>query len=118
GTPDRSSFDGAPGIAAGDVLARACSSGALGLALIWALAALMAPWAVRGRSLRYDVVRAAGWAAALAAATITLGEALGDRVAQTTPYGLVPGALAAAALALVLAHARPAREPDPEGERA
>ena len=118
GTPDRSSFDGAPGIAAGDVLARACSSGALGLALIWALAALMAPWAVRGRSLRFDVVRAAGWAAALAAATITLGEALGDRVAQTTPYGLVPGTLAAAALALVLAHARPAREPDPEGERA
>ena len=51
GTPARPSFDGAPGIAAGDVIAKACSSGALLLALVWGAAALVAPWLVRGRSL-------------------------------------------------------------------
>jgi hypothetical protein len=106
GTPARASFDGAPGIAAGDVLAKACSSGALLLALLWAAAALVVPWLVRGRSLSADVVRATAWAACLAVATVALGESLGERVAQSAPHGVVPGAVAAAGLALLLAHAR------------
>ena len=117
GTPPRPSFDGAAGIAAGDVLANACSSGALLLALIWGAAALVCPWMVRGRSLSADVAGAACWAAAVAAATVALGEALGDRVAQAVPHGLVPGAVVAAALALVLAHARRPAGPDPETQR-
>ena len=117
GTPERASFEGAPGIAAGEVLARACSSGALGLALIWGVAALAVPWVARGRSLRVDAVRVAGWAAGLAAATVALAEALGERVAQTTPHGLVPGALAAAGLALALAHVRRPVAADPETQR-
>jgi len=106
GTPARASFDGAPGIAAGDVIAGACSSGALLLALIWAAAALVAPWFVRGRSLPADAVGATAWAAGVAAATAALGEWLGERVAQPAPHGLVPGAVAAAAAALLLAHVR------------
>ena len=115
--PPRPSFDGAAGIAAGDVLANACSSGALLLALIWGAAALVCPWMVRGRSLSADVAGAACWAAAVAVATVTLGEALGDRVAQAVPHGLIPGAVVAAGLALVLAHARRPAGPDPETQR-
>jgi eukaryotic-like serine/threonine-protein kinase len=116
GTPARASFDGAPGITAGDVIAKASSSGALLLALVWAAAALVLPWVVRGRSLPTDVVRGTAWAAGLAATTAALGESLGERIGQAAPHGLVPGAVAAAGLALVLAHARrsPAGEPEPE----
>jgi len=116
GTPSRASFDGAPGIAAGDVIAKACSSGALLLALIWGAAALILPWLVHGRSLQADLVGAAAWAAGLAAATAALGEALGERVGQPAPHGLVTGAVAAAGLALVLARAFHVKRPDgPDG---
>jgi hypothetical protein len=106
GTPGRPSFDGAPGITAGDVIAPAASSGALVLALIWAGAALVLPWLVRGRSLTSDAVAATAWAAGTAAATVALGEWLGDRVADSTPRGAVAGAVLAGALALALTHVR------------
>jgi hypothetical protein len=105
-TPDRASFDGAPGITAGDVIAPAASSGALLLAAIWAAAALVLPWLVRGRSLAADAVAATTWAAGTAAATVALGEWLGDRVADPTPRGAVAGALLAGAAALALTHVR------------
>lgn len=106
GTPDRPGFDGAPGIAAGDVIAAACGSGALLLALVWGAAALVAPWLVRGRSLAADIVGAAAWAAGTGAATAALGTWLGDRVGQLEPRGVAAGAVAAAALALAFAHFR------------
>ncbi|HTE61901.1 MAG TPA: serine/threonine-protein kinase [Solirubrobacteraceae bacterium] len=105
-TPARAGFDGAPGITAGDVIAPAVSSGALLLGVIWAAAALVLPWLVRGRSLASDVVAAAAWSAGTAAATIALGEWLGDRVGQSAPHGLAAGAVVAAVLALLPAHAR------------
>ena len=46
---------------------------------------------------------AAAWAAGLAAATVALGEWLGERVAQPAPHGLVAGAVVAAGLTLLLA---------------
>ncbi len=112
-TPARPSFDGALGITAGDVIAPAVSSGALLLGAIWAAAALVLPWLVRGRSLPYDAAMASAWSAGVAVATIALGEALGDRVAQNAPHGLLPGAVAGAALAVALAHLRRAGEPAP-----
>jgi hypothetical protein len=86
------------------------------LALLWGAAALVLPWIVRGRSLQNDVVRATAWAAGLAAATAALGEWLGDRVAQPAAHGLVPGAVLAGVLALLLADGRraPPGEPEPE----
>jgi eukaryotic-like serine/threonine-protein kinase len=104
GTPARASFDGAPGIAAGDVIGPACSSGALLLAVIWGVAAVVLPWVVRGRSLSFDVVAAATWAAGTAGATGALGEWLGDRVASPVPQGLALGAVVGGALAVALAH--------------
>ena len=106
GTPDRDGFDGALGIAAGDVLAPAVTSGALALGLLWGVAALVLPWLVRGRSLALDAVAAAVWAAGTASATAALAVALG----LPEPRGLVAGAIAAGVLALALAHLRaPAR---------
>ena len=105
-TPARVSFDGAAGITAGDVIAPAVTSGALLLAVIWGVAAVVLPWLVRGRSLASDVVAASAWSAGVAAAAVALGESLGDRVAQSAPHGMVPGAVVAAALAVGLAHVR------------
>jgi hypothetical protein len=87
---------------AGDVLEALASSGALLLAPVWALAALVLPWLVRGRSLALDIVAAAGWAAALAAGTA----AVVSRAGLTEPRGLAAGAVAAGALAVIAARAR------------
>jgi hypothetical protein len=87
---------------AGDVLEGLLSSGALVLAPVWAAAAAVLPWVVRGRALSLDVVGATTWAAGLAGATGAVAEsmALGD------PRGLVAGALLAGALALIGVRAR------------
>jgi hypothetical protein len=99
GTPPRAAFDGAVSLAASEVVARALSSGALLLAPVWAAAALVLPWIVRGRSLSADAVGATAWAAGLAAATATLGEAIGS---VPSPAGLVLSALLAGVGALAL----------------
>ena len=69
---------------------RSSAGGGLGLAALWALAAVLLPLLVRGRSAALDLVGVAGWAAALAAATQALSEAL----VLDPPRGLVAGALA------------------------
>ena len=72
------------------------AGGGLGLAALWGLAALLLPLLVRGRSAALDLVGVAGWAAALAAATQALSEAL----VLDPPRGLVAGALAGAVIAV------------------
>jgi serine/threonine protein kinase len=72
------------------------SGGTLAIAALWALAAALLPVLVRGRSAALDLVATAGWAAALAAATQALGEAL----MLDPPRGLVVGTLAAGAVAV------------------
>ena len=72
------------------------AGGALALAVLWALAAILLPLLVRGRSAALDLVGVAAWSAALAAATQALSEAL----VLDPPRGLVPGALAAAVIAV------------------
>jgi hypothetical protein len=96
GLPDRPQFDGAASVAASDVVSPIVTSGAPVLMLLWAGAAVVMPWLVRGRSLPADVVGATVWSAGLAAATASLGVA----VTGATPHGLVAGALAAGILAV------------------
>jgi hypothetical protein len=94
-------FATAPGDA-GDVLETLLGGGALLLAPVWAAAALVLPWLVRGRSLAVDVVAATTWAAGLGAATgaVAQSASLGE------PRGLAAGAVVAGALALIGPRAR------------
>ena len=96
GTAPRGSWDGSAVDAARDAVWPLLSAGALAFAALWALAAVVLPLLVRGRSAPLDVVGAAGWAAALAAASQALAEAL----ALGVPRGLAPGAVAAALVAV------------------
>jgi eukaryotic-like serine/threonine-protein kinase len=106
GTPARPRWDGAVGLAASDVIVPLATSGALAQALLWAGAALVMPWVVRGRNLAVDVVAATIWAAGLAAATVSVGQAAGG----ASPRGLVAGAVLAGALAVALRRTEALRE--------
>jgi hypothetical protein len=70
--------------------------GTLLLIAVWALAAAILPWIVRGRFLVVDLVTGTAWAAALASATGTLY----TWVDQPQPAGLVAGAIAAGVIAV------------------
>jgi hypothetical protein len=72
------------------------AGGGLGLAALWALAAVLLPVLVRGRSAALDLVGVAAWASALAVATRALSEAL----VLDPPLGLVAGALVGAVIAV------------------
>jgi eukaryotic-like serine/threonine-protein kinase len=96
GLPERAHFDGAASVAASNVISPLVTSGAVALTLLWAVAAVVMPWLVRGRSLPADVVGATAWSAGLAAATASLGVA----VTGEEPHGLVAGALAAGIIAV------------------
>jgi hypothetical protein len=71
--------------------------GELLLMVIWALAAAVLPWVVRGRFLAVDLVTGTAWAAGLASATGTLATWL-DR---PQPDGLVAGAIVAGMIAVL-----------------
>ncbi|HEX8645414.1 MAG TPA: hypothetical protein VF715_00845, partial [Thermoleophilaceae bacterium] len=89
-------WDGSVVDAVRDALVPLLAGGTLAIAALWALAAALLPVLVRGRSAALDLVAAAGWAAALAASTQALSEAL----MLGPPRGLVVGALAAGVVAV------------------
>jgi hypothetical protein len=74
------------------------SSALVALAALWALAALLLPWLVRGRYAGVDLVAASAWAAGLGSGTAALAEWAG----AAEPRGLVAGAIVAGALAWLL----------------
>jgi hypothetical protein len=97
---------GAWWIAAGDVLtgpspslAALAEPGVLALAALWAAAAVVLPVLVRGRSVVADGLGACAWAAALAAAT----PAVADAVAATLPANPAPSAALGGGVAVALA---------------
>ena len=55
-----------------DVLSPIFSSGVLAAAPVWALAAVVLPWLVRGRSLPLDLVLVTIWAATTVSASDTV----------------------------------------------
>jgi hypothetical protein len=93
---------------AGEVLEAIAGSGALLLAPLWAAAALVLPWLVPGRALALDVVGAAVWAAALAAATA----ATAGNAGLAEPRGLAAGAVVAGVVAVIGARARNTLRPE------
>jgi hypothetical protein len=98
--------------AVSDVLSPLFSSGLLAFAALWALAAVMLPWLVRGRSLGSDLAGGVAWAAALAGGSVALGRALGALVASPDPHGAITGAALGAAAAVAIRASR--RHPEPE----
>ena len=99
GTPPDATFD--PGGAAH--VWPLVTSGVLGLAALWAGAAVLLPIVVRGRALAADVIGATAWAAGLGSATHAIAGALAWQPAMR---GLVAGAVVAGGLALVAAASR------------
>jgi hypothetical protein len=97
--PDRG-WDASAGRALSGAAWPLVTSGAAGLLALWAAAAVVLPWIVRGASLALDVVAATTWAAGLAAATAALAEHVAP---GTSPPGVVSGAVGAGAAAVALA---------------
>ncbi len=92
----RTAWEGSAVDALQDALWPMLAGAAPGLVVLWALASILLPVLVRGRSAALDIVAVTGWAAALAAATQALSEAL----VLDPPRGLVLGALAGGLIAV------------------
>jgi eukaryotic-like serine/threonine-protein kinase len=86
------------GRALDDVLLPTLTHGALLLAALWAVAALVLPVMVRGRLFAVDLVAATAWAAALGSATQAVAPGM---------RGLAAGAVAAGGLAIAARAIRP-----------
>jgi eukaryotic-like serine/threonine-protein kinase len=80
------------------VLVPTVTGGALLLAAVWAVAALVLPVLVRGRLFAVDLLAATAWAAALGSATQAVAPGM---------RGLVAGAVAAGGLAVAARAIRP-----------
>ena len=91
------------------VLAPPVTSGLVAVAAVWAAAALLLPWLVRGRYAGADFVGASAWAAGLGAGTAAVAEWAGAGY----PRGMVAGAVAAGVLALAVPRLLPRDIVDP-----
>jgi hypothetical protein len=98
--PSRGAWEGALNTAAVHVIGPALSLGVLFGALLWAAAAMVLPWIVRGRSAAADVVAATMWSAALAAAAPIAAAGLAAHAAHVSPHGAVLGAVLGGAIAV------------------
>jgi hypothetical protein len=104
---------GALSIAA-DAVADTVGIGLPALLAVWAIAAAVLPWIVRGRILVVDLVAACAWTAGLASATAALIPWLGESVPATEPRGLIAGALVAGVGAVAGARMGHFRDDHPE----
>jgi len=115
GTAHGTAWEGSLHDAATHVISPLLNSGVLACAALWAGAAAILPWVVRGRTAALDLVAATVWAAGLAAGAGAIGRSLGAGVVpQPDPRG---AALAAAAGVLVAVAARAVRGADAGGRR-
>ena len=69
-------------------------------AVVWAIAAAVLPWIVRGRNAALDVVAAAAWTVALLAAVPLLERALLAHASEPSPRGALLGAVLGCAVAV------------------
>ncbi len=122
GIPPPNDWSGSPAAAARDVLSPLLSAGVLAPAVVWAAAAVVLPWAVRGRSPLLDIVRVVIWSGTLASATAVAVTAVhgSDAVsaAPTAVTGAALGGVIALAPSIVSAVRRgwaPGRDPNGSG---
>jgi eukaryotic-like serine/threonine-protein kinase len=100
GTPARAVWEGSLSSAATHVVGPSLSLGVLYGAAVWALAAVLLPWVVRGRSAVLDLVSAIAWSVALLLAFSPRYVGLSAHVVSVTPHGAAFGALLGGALAI------------------
>ena len=100
GTPARSVWEGSLSSAAVHVLAPALSLGVLLGASLWALAAVLLPFLVRGRSAVLDLVGAIAWSVALVLVVSSRHDGLAAHVASVSPRGAILGGLLGGAIAV------------------
>jgi serine/threonine protein kinase len=107
GTAPRGQWESSLGATFSHVLVPLLDGGGIALGAVWALAALVLPWLVRGSAPAWDVAGAVAWAGGLALGTHELAGALGPTLPGDPTRALVLGSLAAGTLAVALAAARP-----------
>lgn len=100
GTAPRVAWEGSAGGAVQDVISPLLTSGALAVAALWAVMAVLLPVLVRGRAAAVDIVAATAWAAGLAAATQAIAGALAWDGGAPSARGATAGAILAAAVAV------------------
>jgi serine/threonine protein kinase len=98
--PARATWEGSLSVTAAHVIVPLLTLGVLLGALLWALAAAVLPWIVRGRSAALDVVAVTVWSAVLAATAPALDAGLSAHAAHPSPRGAVLGALLGAIVAV------------------
>ena len=109
GGPGDGAWKGSAADATSDVIWPLLTSGAVLLALPWALAAAVLPLLVRGRRLAVDLALVTAWSAVLATASAALATGLSWPQGTVAVHGLAAGTLLGALIALGLAAARPPR---------
>jgi tRNA A-37 threonylcarbamoyl transferase component Bud32 len=100
GIPAPHLWTGSLSAALHDVVTPISHSGALAGAPVWALAAAVLPWLIRGRSLAVDLVLVTVWAATLVSATEAASAAFAGTHSLGTPPTAVLGAIASGLVAL------------------
>jgi hypothetical protein len=100
GLPPRAVWESSLGAVATHVIAATFTPELLLGAGVWALAAAILPWVVRGRSAAFDVLAAVAWAIALLAATPLLDRALLSHANDPSPRGVLLGTALGCALAV------------------
>jgi hypothetical protein len=93
GAPTRAVWEGSLSSAAAHVVGPTLSLSVLAGAGVWAAAAVLLPWVVRGRSAMLDVVAATIWSAALLVASSPRYLGLSAHGSSATPRGAILGAL-------------------------
>jgi eukaryotic-like serine/threonine-protein kinase len=100
GTPAPDVWTASLNVTVHDVLGPILSSGALAAAPVWAIAAMVLPWLLRGRSLALEAVLVTVWCATLVSATETAIALVNGAHGISAPPTAVAGALAGAIIAL------------------
>jgi len=93
GTPARAVWEGSLSSAAAHVVGPTLNLSVVAGAGVWAVAAALLPWVVRGRNAMLDVVAAAAWSAALLLASLPRCIGFSAHISSATPRGAVLGAL-------------------------
>jgi len=100
GTPARAVWEGSLDSAAIHVIGPMLGAGVLFGVILWAAAAALLPWLVRGSSAILDTLAAVLWSAALVGATPYFDAGLSTGTALPHPRGAVIGGILAAAIAI------------------